>query len=69
MLYLVLILLLPALFGIGFGVAELVRRSGFKGFIFGCEFYNPQELNESSQTLPIGRTETNSRSVFRSRHD
>ena len=41
MLYVVFILLLPALFGIGFGVAELIRRSGFKGFIFGCEFHKP----------------------------
>ena len=57
MLYVVLILLLPALFGIGFGVGELIRRSGFKGFIFGCEFYKPQELNESSQTLPIATRE------------
>jgi hypothetical protein len=69
MLYLVLILLLPALFGIGFGVAELVRRSGFKGFIFGLEFHKPQEVNESSKTLPIGTTDNNSRSLLRSRHD
>lgn len=69
MLYVVLILLLPALFGIGFGVAELIRRSGFKGFIFGCEFHKPQELNESSQTLPIATRENNSRSILRSRHD
>ena len=68
MLYVVFILLLPALFGIGFGVAELIRRSGFKGFIFGCEFHKPQELNESSQVLPT-RTTENTRSLLRSRND
>jgi len=68
MLYVVLILLLPALYGIGLGGAELIRRSGFKGFYFGCEFREPSELNESSQTLPLQTTE-NTRSLLRSRHD
>jgi len=68
MLYVVLILLLPALYGIGLGVAELVRRSGFKGFYFGCEFGKPEELKDSSQALPLHTTE-NTRSLLRSRHD
>jgi len=44
MLYVVLILLLPALYGISLGVAELIRRSGFRGFYFGCTFGKPSEL-------------------------
>ena len=62
MLYLVLILLLPALFGIGLGVAELVRRSGFKGFIFGLDFHKPDEQRQLSSDDGLAKS---SRSVQR----
>ena len=52
MLYIILIMLLPALLGIGWGLTELIRRTGFKGLKMELEFHQPQELNESSQVPP-----------------
>jgi hypothetical protein len=58
-------MLLPALFGIGWGLAELVRRSGFNGFIFGFEFHKREEQQLSSD-VDLAKS---SRSIVRSRHD
>ncbi len=66
MLYVILVMLLPALFGIGWGLAELVRRSGFKGFIFGFEFHKREEQRQFSSDVHFAKS---SRSIVRSRHD
>jgi len=68
MLYIILIMLLPALLGIGWSLTELIRRSGFKGLKMELEFHQSQELNESSQVIPT-RTTENTRSLLRSRND
>lgn len=64
MLYFLLILLLPALYGIGLAIAELVRRSGFQGFIFGFEFHRRDDRQQLSSDDSLAKS---SRSVMRNR--